>query len=127
MKKKNIFIYTTLFCLITIFINIKYLAYLYITLLFSIKQFRLFLVNLYYNIIYFIRFLSSKNNYRLNNNNKKEKIIVSLITYNKRINTVFLAIESIFEQIVKPDKIILWLDKNEFSIDTIPFTLKKNK
>ena len=124
MKKRNIFIYIVLFCLITIFINIKYLAYLYIILLFSIKQFRLFLVNLYYTIIYFISFLLSKNDYRLNNNNRKEKIIVSLTTYNKRINTVFLTIESIFEQTVKPDKIVLWLDKNEFSIDTIPSTLK---
>ena len=125
MKKRNIFIYIVLFCLITIFINIKYLAYLYIILLFSIKQFRLFLVNLYYTIIYFISFLLSKNDYRLNNNNRKEKIIVSLTTYSKRINTVFLAIESIFEQTAKPDKIVLWLDKNEFSIDTIPSTLKK--
>lgn len=126
MKRKNILIYTVFFYLISVFANAKYLILLYLILLISIKQFRLFLINLYYNIIYYTKFLFSKNTYKLNNNDyRKEKIIVSLTTYNKRINTVFLVIESIFEQTLKPDKIVLWLDKNEFSINSIPFTLKK--
>lgn len=39
-------------------------------------------------------------------------IIVSLTTYNKRIYDVHLAIESIMEQTMKANRIILWLDHN---------------
>ncbi len=53
-----------------------------------------------------------------------KKIIVSLTTFGKRINNVYLTIESIMRQTVKPNKIILWLANDEFSIDTIPQTLK---
>ncbi|EOU2519078.1 glycosyl transferase [Vibrio cholerae] len=52
-------------------------------------------------------------------------IVVSLTTYSVRIHSVHLVIESIAQQTIKPNKIVLWLDKNEFSIDTIPLILKK--
>jgi hypothetical protein len=39
-------------------------------------------------------------------------IIVSLTTYGKRINDVAFAIESIMQQTMKPNRIILWLDKS---------------
>lgn len=95
-------------------------------LLISIKKVRIFILKLYYNLTYLTRYLFAKNKLRLyNKNDREKKIIVSLTTYNKRIKTVFLAIESIFEQKVKPDKIILWLDKDEFTIDSLPKTLKK--
>lgn len=42
------------------------------------------------------------------------KIIASLTTYPARINAVHLTIESILNQTLKPDKIILWLAKDEF-------------
>lgn len=53
-----------------------------------------------------------------------EKVLISLTTYSKRVHDVYLVIESIAMQSVKANKIILWLDENEFTIDTIPITLK---
>ncbi len=126
MKKKNIIIYLVLFGLIAAFIPYKYMVICYLLLLISAKKARIFILNLYYNLIYFTKHLSSRNKLRLcNKDNRKEKIIVSLTTYSKRIKTVFLAIESIFEQEVKPDKIVLWLNKDEFMVDNLPKTLKK--
>lgn len=37
-------------------------------------------------------------------------IIVSLTTYGRRIHSVYMAIESVMEQTMKPNRIILWLD-----------------
>jgi hypothetical protein len=51
--------------------------------------------------------------------------IVSLTSFGERIHTTHLTIQSIFEQSVKPKIIILWLDKGEFSIESIPESLKK--
>ena len=51
-------------------------------------------------------------------------IVVSLTTYSKRIFDVHLVIESIFQQTLKPNRIILWLDEKEFSDESIPFVLK---
>lgn len=56
-------------------------------------------------------------------NINNSKVIVSLTTYNKRIYDVYLAIESIMQQTVKPSKIILWLDEKEFTSDNIPHSL----
>jgi hypothetical protein len=51
-------------------------------------------------------------------------VVVSFTTYSKRIHDVHLVIESIAKQTIKPKRIILWLDENEFTLDTIPLTLK---
>lgn len=126
MKKKDVAAYLTLSGLIAAFIPHKYIIICYLFLIISIKKVRIFVLRLYYNITYFIKYLFSKYELRLyDKNDREEKIIVSLTTYSKRIKTVFLAIESIFEQEVKPDKIVLWLDKDEFTIDNLPKTLKK--
>lgn len=63
----------------------------------------------------------------VNKNNLKNKIIVSLTTYSKRIEEVYLVIESIFNQTLKADKIILWLDETEFDEETIPNILKNQR
>jgi hypothetical protein len=54
-------------------------------------------------------------------------LIVSLTTYGKRIFDMFLVIESIAKQTVKPSKVILWLDENEFDSENIPLILKKQQ
>jgi hypothetical protein len=41
-----------------------------------------------------------------------KKIVVSLTTYSKRLYEVFLSIESIMQQTVKPNHIILWLQED---------------
>ena len=51
-------------------------------------------------------------------------IIISLTSYGKRIYDVYLTIESLMRQTIKPNKIILWLAEDEFSLDNIPQTLK---
>lgn len=51
-------------------------------------------------------------------------IIVSLTTYKKRIFDVHLVIESILRQTVVPKKIVLWLDKDEYSHDSLPAFIK---
>lgn len=51
------------------------------------------------------------------------ELIVSFTTYNKRIHDVHLVIESIAQQIKKPNRLILWLDEEEFTLDTIPLIL----
>ena len=53
------------------------------------------------------------------------KLIVSLTTHGARIHTVPFAIESIFSQTLKPDKVVLYLNKNEFSIKTLPLSLMR--
>lgn len=58
-------------------------------------------------------------NYKYCNHN----IIVSLTTYGKRINDVHLTIESIMEQTLKANKIILWLDYS-FEGKRLPQSLK---
>jgi hypothetical protein len=52
--------------------------------------------------------------YGLSKRERKTKIILSTTTFPKRINKEFLSIETILRQTIKPDKIILWLAKNEF-------------
>ena len=52
-------------------------------------------------------------------------IVVSLTTYSVRIHLVHLVIESISQQTIKPNKIVLWLDENEFSLSTLPEVLKR--
>ncbi|WP_434996880.1 hypothetical protein ACRZ5S_09595 [Vibrio scophthalmi] len=59
-----------------------------------------------------------------NNNFVEDEVVVSLTTYSKRINDVYLVIESIAQQTIKPNRFILWLSDDEFTIDTIPQTLK---
>jgi len=54
-------------------------------------------------------------------------ILVSLTTYSKRIYDVHLVVESLGRQTVKPNRIILWLDQDEFDADSIPIILKLQK
>lgn len=52
-------------------------------------------------------------------------LIVSLTTYSKRIYDVHLTIESLMQQTIKANRIILWLDENEFDDSNIPSVLKE--
>lgn len=44
-----------------------------------------------------------------------DNIIVSLTTFPKRINTIWIVLECMLRQTKKPDKIILWLSKEQFN------------
>lgn len=51
-------------------------------------------------------------------------LIVSLTTHGKRINEAHVAIESVMQGSVKPDKIILWISE-EYRRRTLPITLQR--
>lgn len=51
-------------------------------------------------------------------------LTVSLTTFGRRINDVFLTIESLGLQTHKPGRIVLWLDQKEFNNLNIPNSLK---
>lgn len=54
-----------------------------------------------------------------------EEVVVSLTSYGKRIYNVYLAIESIMQGSIKPNRILLWLSEEEFSNKVLPQTLQK--
>ncbi|MEQ2455815.1 hypothetical protein [Flavonifractor hominis] len=55
---------------------------------------------------------------------REEKIIVSLTSFPGRIETVWITIESLLRQTVKPDEIILWLADTQFAgMETLPARL----
>lgn len=53
-------------------------------------------------------------------------IIISLTSYSKRVNNVYLTIESLFNQTLKPNKIILNLN-SPWNENNIPETLKRQR
>ncbi|HTM66062.1 MAG TPA: hypothetical protein VL093_07070 [Flavipsychrobacter sp.] len=70
-----------------------------------------------------IFFWVTKNNkeYRLIPSKKNPETIVSLTSFPDRINKVWLVIEVLLRQTRKPDKIKLWLSKDQFSsIEVLP-------
>lgn len=77
-----------------------------------------------------LRLQEVKNNAKLRKENgiqpvvgTEPELIVSLTTYSKRIYQVHLVIETLMEQTLKPNRIVLWLDENEFTHDELPFQL----
>lgn len=56
-----------------------------------------------------------------------KEVIVSLTSYGSRIYEVYLAIESIMQGTIKPNRIILWLSKDEFVNQQLPITLQKQQ
>lgn len=56
---------------------------------------------------------------------EKENIIVSLTSHGKRLHEVYLTIESLLLQTLKPNKILLWLNQDLFNDENIPNLLKK--
>ncbi len=57
-------------------------------------------------------------------NKRNRKLIVSMTSIPDRINKTWITIESLFRQTYKPDRIILWLSKEEFKNFPLPSALK---
>ncbi len=59
-------------------------------------------------------------------NCRNEEIVVSLTSFGRRVsqNVVYYTIISILKQTVKPNRIILWLDKDKWNENNIPLKLK---
>lgn len=59
---------------------------------------------------------------------RREKIIVSLTSYGRRVSSVLpFAIISLLRQTYKPDIILLWLDAENWNDDNLPESLRKLK
>lgn len=57
----------------------------------------------------------------VNKGYRKEKNVVSLTSYPKRISTVWITIETLLWQSIKPDVIILWLADSQFDgVESLP-------
>lgn len=70
------------------------------------------------NLILPLYYLCTRNNtkYALTSPEKKEHpVIVSLTSFPARINKVWIVIECMLRQTVQPDRIIIWLSKEQFS------------
>lgn len=92
----------------------------------TVKKFFFFknLDSHYYLELFKILKISIKNNnkfkysetkeYGLNSNPRETKLIVSLTSFPARINTVHITINTLLNQTIKPDKLILWLTESQF-------------
>ncbi len=70
---------------------------------------------IYFAIVY-LRLTSKKT--KISDTQTEPRIIVSLTTFPARINKVWMTIYTLISQTLSPDKIILYLSKEQFSADT---------
>ena len=76
--------------------------------------------------IYYVLTVNNKKYSLSSGELKSERIIVTLTSFPARINRLWLVIESLLRQSHKPDMIILWLSKDQFSnLDLLPKSLLK--
>lgn len=85
--------------------NKKYLFWLLTNIGFRLARIPLIVYLLFYKLV---------NKYPTPLDNRNDGIIVSLTSFPARINTVWMVIESMMQQIVRPSKIILYLTEEEF-------------
>lgn len=52
-------------------------------------------------------------------------LVVSLTSFAEKVHEVYLVIESLAQQTCRPNRIILWLDKEEYDDTTLPLSLQK--
>lgn len=71
--------------------------------------------------------LFSKIGFKGNSWGGKQKIIVSFTTFPKRVNSIWLVIECILRQTVRPDKVLIYLSREQFprELDDLPQSLRK--
>lgn len=76
----------------------------------------------YYNVLIKQKYeKSNTNENKLGKSKRKERIIVSLTSYPKRISDVWITIETLLRQTEKPDMVILWLADSQFNgIESLP-------
>ncbi|MCW8126791.1 glycosyltransferase [Microbulbifer halophilus] len=60
-------------------------------------------------------------------NDREHNIVVSLTSFDKRIDDVYLCIESLFQQSLKADAIVLWLSAKNFPDRSLPEILRRQQ
>ena len=69
----------------------------------------------------------SKGSSLIKNTVAEPRLILSLTSYPGRIHYIWITIETLLRQTVKPDMIILWLAESQFPDKKLPFELEKLK
>ena len=100
-----------------------------ITVIYRYIRYKLFraavnpMIEIYFQMIYVFKKSSG-----ITKNKRDVQLVVNLTTFDKRINRTYLAIASLLNQSLKPDRVILWLS-DEYNIiqsgKSIPENLKK--
>ncbi|ODN32491.1 hypothetical protein BFX47_22325 [Vibrio parahaemolyticus] len=90
----------------------------------SLVKFPINIENKHKDLIKHIELSKIENTDLSNFNNIEPDLIVSLTTYGSQINDVHYVIKSIVAQTLRPSKIILWLDENEYDEFSVPLNLK---
>lgn len=89
------------------------------------KQIILNWVAFFYTTVLKLKYkYEKKEKLHLNSERRERKIIISLTTIPSRIDVVWIVIERMFRQSVKPDAINLYLGEKEFEGKTLPRELK---
>ena len=88
--------------------------------------------NIIYNGVvrqnYHALFLNSHENGIVDKSYSEGQLIVSLTSYGNKLQLLYLTIESLLHQTLKPNKIILWLDQTKYSsYDSIPMALHQQE
>jgi hypothetical protein len=68
---------------------------------------------------------NAKETSRVTEKKYDKEIVVSLTTFSSKIDNVWMTIVSLLNQTVKPNKVILYLDENEYKKEEIPKKLLK--
>ena len=79
-------------------------------------------IEAYYNLHIVEMYMKyPKNQLGVTTEKRKQRIIVSLTSFPKRIDTLWITVETLLRQTMKPDEIILWLAEEQFNgIDSVP-------
>lgn len=86
---------------------------------FTIRIIANILLPIYFNLT------KNKDHYRLSNKEKKSpSIVISFTSFPARINKIWMVVETLLRQTTQPDKIILYLSKDQFQNYNIPKRLK---
>lgn len=79
------------------------------------------------NFLYKYYLKWSKGGSLIKNKMTESRLIISLTSYPGRIHYIWITIETLLRQTVKPDMIILWLAEDQFPNKKLPFELEKLK
>lgn len=92
-------------------------------LTYNMKEKFTFFQSIFLNVKYLIKNKISSSTLEINN---KDSNIISLTTYKGRINIVYVSLESIWDQSIKPSQVVLVLSSEEFKNEMeLPKSLKR--
>jgi len=81
-------------------------------------------------LVFYKKYIRESSNYKPLESNKivfDKELIVSLTTYEARIDVVDIAIKTLLRQTLRPNRIILWLARDEFQDKELPFNVLELK